>query len=413
MNPLKKDQSSLGGSATHFADFMIGVTDKKPSVNTGNPNLLDGWDSTVLPWIDYSNLDGSAQSGVGKTSILPETEILFGESTHSHVTMNEDGVETAEAWSGGSFFRNRMGQDVRIPTVGSTSGGNCSIIKISVNNPVGLGTVNQEYLTGTLPSGITTTGGGRYFLTVEGSFGGSVTDWLDGQVVYLNDDSSVNLTSNAKYADMTPTSYQDGSTSKQYIEITDTVKPSKSGQSDSNIEIVGRPVLLRASRLGVKTKSKLFKYEVYPLYLVGKLMDKAQINNISIKEKTGTFQRTTAPVLSITNGSNGVIDLANDGSSNLTINDSTPPTNFVSIDRLSSSTVDTQNEHIIRPSTTKDIFYIGENETKEVDMTKVFGIDRNVITPDNNNVEVTFLTAKQISTGSSKFVQSSLNFKEQ
>ncbi len=413
MNPLKKDQSSLGGSATHFADFMIGVTDKKPSVNTGNPNLLDGWDSTVLPWIDYSNLDGSAQSGVGKTSILPETEILFGESTHSHVTMNEDGVETAEAWSGGSFFRNRMGQDVRIPTVGSTSGGNCSIIKISVNNPVGLGTVNQEYLTGTLPSGITTTGGGRYFLTVEGSFGGSVTDWLDGQVVYLNDDSSVNLTSNAKYADMTPTSYQDGSTSKQYIEITDTVKPSKSGQSDSNIEIVGRPVLLRASRLGVKTKSKLFKYEVYPLYLVGKLMDKAKINNISIKEKTGTFQRTTAPVLSITNGSNGVIDLANDGSSNLTINDSTPPTNFVSIDRLSSSTVDTQNEHIIRPSTTKDIFYIGENETKEVDMTKVFGIDRNVITPDNNNVEVTFLTAKQISTGSSKFVQSSLNFKEQ
>ena len=46
-------------------------------------------------------------------------------------------------------------------------------------------------------------------------------------------------------------------------------------------------------------------------------------------------------------------------------------------------------------------------------MTKVFGVDRNVITPDNNNIEVTFITAKQIGTGSSKFVQSSLNFKEQ
>ena len=174
-----------------------------------------------------------------------------------------------------------------------------------------------------------------------------------------------------------------------------------------------RQVQLKASRQGVSAKSKLFKYDVYPLYLVGKLMDNAKINNISIKEKTGTFQRTTAPVLSITNGSNGVIDLANDGSSNLTINDSTPPTNFVSIDRLSSATVDTQNEHIIRPSTTKDIFFIGENQTKEIDMTKVFGIDRNVITPDNNNIEATFLTAKQIGTGSSKFVQSSLNFKEQ
>ena len=105
--------------------------------------------------------------------------------------------------------------------------------------------------------------------------------------------------------------------------------------------------------------------------------------------------------------------MANDGSSNLTINDSTPPTNFIEVDRLSSSIVDTQNEHIIRPSTTKDIFYIGENETKEVDMTKVFGIDRNVITPDNNNIEATFVTAKQLGSGDNKFVQSSLNFKEQ
>ena len=142
-------------------------------------------------------------------------------------------------------------------------------------------------------------------------------------------------------------------------------------------------------------------------------MDRSKINNISIREKSGTFQKTTAPVLSVTNGSNGFIDLANDGSTNNTINDSTPPTNFIEVDRLSSSIVDTQNEQIIRPSITKDIFYIGENETKEIDMTKVFGIDRNVITPDNNNIEATFFTAKQLGSGSSKFVQSSLNFKEQ
>ena len=418
MNPLKRDQSSLGGSGTHFADFMIGVTDKKPSVNTGNPNLLDGWDSGIVPWTDYTNAisgtdTANGEPGVGKTSILPEKEILFGEHTHSHATMDEDGVETSEAWSN-STYRCRMGQDVRIPVVSSTSGGACSLIKLKVNNPVGLGTVNQEYLIGTLPTGVTTTTTNpRYFLTVEGSFGGSVTDWLDGQVVYLNDDNEPNLSSNAKYSDMTPTSYQEGSTSKQYIEITDTVRPSKSGQPDTNINIVARPVELKASRLGVTTKTKLFKYDVYPLYLVGKLMDRSQINNISIKEKTGTFQRTTAPTLSVTNGSNGVIDLANDGSSNLTVNDSTPPTNFIEVDRLSSSIVDTQNEQIIRPSTTKDSFYIGENETKELDMTKVFGIDRNVITPDNNNIEAVFFTAKQLGSGSSKFVQSSLNFKEQ
>ena len=43
---------------------------------------------------------------------------------------------------------------------------------------------------------------------VEGSFGGGITDWLDGQVVYRNDDAeeSINTNSGAKYSDMTPTS---------------------------------------------------------------------------------------------------------------------------------------------------------------------------------------------------------------
>ena len=412
MNPINKDQSSLGGSGTHFADFMIGITDKKPSINSGNPNLLDGWDNTVVPWTDYTS-GGSGVPGIGKTSILPENEILFGEHTNSFTNMNEDGIETREAWSN-STFKCRMGQDVRIPSVGGTSGGACSLIKIKVNNPVDLAVgVTQEYLNGTLPSGLSTSAGPRYYLSVEGAFGGDITDWLNGQVVYRNDDGTINQNSSARFADVAPTTYIDSNVSKQYIEITDTVKPTSSGSGDTNLTIVGRPVQLKTSRQGVSAKTKLFKYDVYPLYLVGKLMDKAKINNISIKEKTGTFQRTTAPVLSVTNGSNGFIDLANDGSANNTINDSTPPTNFVSVDRLSSSTVDTQNEHIIRPSTTKDIFYIGENETKEVDMTKIFGIDRNVITPDNNNVEAVFFTAKQLGSGSSKFVQSSLNFKEQ
>ena len=99
--------------------------------------------------------------------------------------------------------------------------------------------------------------------------------------------------------------------------------------------------------------------------------------------------------------------------SNNALNDQTPPTNFKEVERLSSASVDTQNQRPLRNTITKDIFYIGENKTKEIDMTKVFGIDRNVITPDNQNVEATFFTAKQLGSGGAKFVQSSLNFKEQ
>ena len=139
------------------------------------------------------------------------------------------------------------------------------------------------------------------------------------------------------------------------------------------------------------------------------LMDNSKINNIVVSEKSLTFKKSTSPKLYFTGGSKGFID---DVSSDAT-NTNDPPTNFIEIDRLSSASVDTQNERKLRTSVTKDIFYVGENQTKEVVMTKVFGVDRNVITPDNNNIEATFITAKQLASGGSKFIQGSLNFREQ
>ena len=160
-------------------------------------------------------------------------------------------------------------------------------------------------------------------------------------------------------------------------------------------------------------KSKLFKYSVFPLYLVGKLMDNAKINNISVKETIGETQTTVSPVLAVTNGSVGTVDNAS-GNADTT---GLPPTNFVSVKRLSSSEVDTQNEQKLRESSTvtKDIFFIGANSTKEIDMTKIFGVDRNVITPDNLNLEATFLTAKKLdgSSGDTGNIQLTLNYKEQ
>ena len=140
-------------------------------------------------------------------------------------------------------------------------------------------------------------------------------------------------------------------------------------------------------------------------------MDNSAINNISIKETIGESQKTTSPVLAVTNGSLGLIDNAG-GNADTT---GLPPTNFVSVKRLSSSEVDSQNQQKLRPSITKDTFYIGANSTNEVDMTKIFGVDRNVITPDNLNLEATFLVAKKLdgTSGSTGNVQLTLNYKEQ
>ncbi len=46
-------------------------------------------------------------------------------------------------------------------------------------------------------------------------------------------------------------------------------------------------------------------------------------------------------------------------------------------------------------------------------MGKVFGQDRNVITPDNNNLEATFWVAKKIDSGASGTMEASISYKEQ
>ena len=46
-------------------------------------------------------------------------------------------------------------------------------------------------------------------------------------------------------------------------------------------------------------------------------------------------------------------------------------------------------------------------------MSKIFGPDRTVITPDNQNIEAFFLVAKKLDDGSSGEIEATLNYKEQ
>tara|TARA_A100001391_G_scaffold203667_1_gene196669 strand:- start:318 stop:1514 length:1197 start_codon:yes stop_codon:yes gene_type:complete len=398
---------------------MIGLTDKKPT--TAGPTLT-GWDASVVDWTQY--LGQSATGGtpdaatVGMTtSILPNSEILFGESTHSWAGMDEDGFEFAESWSPRSP-RVRMGIDSRIPSVTNPGGGRCSLATFEVAVPTAISPATTFQINQQNPETGATDASEGYYLKVEGVFDSSITDWVGGQVVYRDPSDVTNnvetpvtfeLTSNPSGTIVnrrSPISYTDTSgVVFSYIKISNDI-----GTSDpNNITLIGRPVTLTAKALG-QIKSKLFKFDPFPLYLVGKLMDNSKINNISVKETIGETQTTTSPILAVTNGSVGVIDNASGNAES-----GTPPTNFTSVKRLSSSEVDIQNEQKLRPSITKDIFYIGANSTEEIDMSKVFGVDRNVITPDNLNLEATFFTAKKLdgSSGDTGNVQLTLNYKEQ
>ena len=135
------------------------------------------------------------------------------------------------------------------------------------------------------------------------------------------------------------------------------------------------------------------------------------IRDRSIREKIGTFTRTIAPVFAVTPY------VTVERYDNQAESDGSPPTNFEEVDRLSSALVDVQNTQQLRPSVLKDVFYVGENDSKTVDMTGVFGPDRTAITPNLLNSSATFFTAKTFKDSNglntSGTIQMGINYGEQ
>ncbi|BCU98216.1 MAG: hypothetical protein CM15mV20_3170 [uncultured marine virus] len=169
-----------------------------------------------------------------------------------------------------------------------------------------------------------------------------------------------------------------------------------------------------------QTKIKLYNFDPYPLFFVAKMSDKSDINNLTIKETSGDFVKTSSPKLFVSNVANNTATLTWSGSGEVTLannntsNTASAPTNFKGLERLSGSEIDNQNIQNIRTGVLRDTFYIGaKTSSEEVDMTKVFGVDRRVIAPDRNNIEATFLTAKKIDSGATGEIQVTLNYKEQ
>ncbi len=353
-----------GDDYGHFADFLIGVTDKAPVVNL--PDTLSGF---VI--------------GAATTTVLPNNDILFGKHTHSYASYDENGVEQGEGWAA-TQPPLRMGIDYRIPNLPNPAGGLCSKISIKVQEPTEIENAVQSQLVND----------GSYYIEIPGSFPSLSYD--GGQIAFKYNETI--YTPNIRYVGEPVGPYLKNDSSFSYIKISGQISES------NNFSLLLRPVILAGT--GEVNSGKLFNYNPFPLYLVAKLQDNSQINNITVKETIGNFQRTITPKWY--KYDNTSIELYG----GKTDNAGTSPTNFSEIDRLSSALIDTQNNSQLRPSITRDTLYIGANNTKSINMSKVFGADRRVITPDNNNLEATFIVANKINAGSGS-IETSLNFKEQ
>lgn len=374
LNPGSSD------SFNHFADFQIGITDLVPQT-FGTDELLG-----------FKKTPTSTLQTTIRTNVAP-LEAPYISHTHTRQFLTEDGAARAEGW-GPLQPPLRGAIDFRIPNPPGPVSGKCSKITVDVLDAVSIEGLQEVLDTedSNIPGNI-----GKYYLRKEGAFPTDIT--FDGGQVKLSAQSSASA---AKYVGDAKVYIDADDNTYGYIEIDQSVTNS----SDSfSIDI--RPV--RISATGSPDRQKLFNFDPFPLYFFAKLSDNATINNISFKETTGGFQRTISPRL-YKFGANSSIITTN------TNNLGEPPTNFEEVTRLSSAVIDKQNVQKLRPTTKIDTVYVGKDQSLEVDMSKVFGQDRNVITPDDQNIEATFLVAKKLddfTTNPNNAIEATLNYKEQ
>ena len=409
-----------------YSDFTIGITDKQPNVSLGG--VLNDWTNVTWRGVDDT---GSEVVGTGNTNSLPLKDLHYGEYSHDHAGMNEFAEETGEVFRSSTFTRARCGMDGRIPNVGESNptdgGGVCSKITFTVRPPT---TVSG--FTESIGNPDPSISGAGFFLV--GTPGGGqfstlgVDNFNDGQVAIKKLDGTI-VTPGSRYEGEKKSFVQNNLT-VEYIQITESLGAPY--DTDSNLSIAVRPILMEAARM--PTRSKIYNYEPWPLYLAGKLRDNSMINGITVKETVGDFVRTITPKLYVKavgydkwdprpDGFVGdrtfgfvsdTISVTNAGGKAATLGEA--PSHFREINRLSSALYDSQTEQTLRPGVTRDTFYVGKDESMTVDMKKIFDVDRDSITPDNQNVEATFFVTKKIPSSdglTAGRVRASVNFKEQ
>jgi len=363
---------SIREDERHFAEFLLGVTDRKPTEyfdSDGEPQL--GW--------DYEEVDPRPE--------LPFDDMIFAEITQSTTRRNRFGYEIGES----NYPPEYVGEiDYRIPVPPGDDSGVCSklTVELQERQPLTVTMVQNNPKTGAVD--------GQYYLTLSGQQfpSGSI---INGEIGIASGDvfveSGILFTSEQD-------DFESDNTTIYFAQISGQLPGVNPGDS---VQIALTPVRLFGQHVDT---AKIMKFNPFPLYLVCMMRDNSLVNSVSIKEVVGNTTVASTPKwilnpnmsLSPAINSNAVDDL--------------PPVNFISENRLDSASIDTQLEQKLRPYEVLDSFYVGKDETKVVDLTNIYGADREEITPDLFNLEATFFIGTSVdeSTGT---VQISLNTAEQ
>lgn len=378
LNPYSTDGRS-------FADFFIGITDKSPSISTEGELLFAKGNDPRLPF----NIN----------------DVLYGEWTNYRLEQDINGNEYTES---DERYAYALQIDPQIPTPPGSYSGGCSRLSARVSE------FNLECeFTTTLPAVALSNeeiAAGNYLIfpgteaILEGLEG------LKGGELGIPSGGSF-IASGVKFVSDKATVYYEQNV-KKFIVAVDGSLTGVTQIAFKSIRIFGRYI----------NKTKVFSFDIYPLHIVIGMRDNAKVNNISIEEYDNINKFSYAPQWLLPTVSPIELQNAGSGSDVLDRNNGLflsggftvpgdPATNYLEVDRLSSALVDTQLQQPLRPGKVKTTVFLGENESRKVELDYLFGQDRYLITPGSYNTKATFVTVKALD--QQALTQVTLNFKEQ
>jgi len=391
LNPVFRDNGTNAGN--QVADFRLGFTNVEPDINR-----VDG---------DIFNVPG-----VGYTTILPEERYLFAENKGRGINLNANGIETGEI---NNIPYTPLEIDITTPEILNPGGGVCSRISMEVQPPIEISSVNY---TNTNPE----TGDAGNFLEVIGRFPtlslneeGDDTGYDGGEVAVEDEDENV-FDTGIRYVGVVKTFTPDPANPQEknsYISISDDISLIAGLSQPYKLFITPLKITFSNGITTLDSKITIFNYNPFPLYFVAQLKDNSALNSISIKETIGLNQKVSSPIQVSSAYTRNLLLTNAEGNANLV--GSSPP-NFIDVERLSSLKIDTLNQQKLRIGNQTriiDTFYVGENDSRTVDLSKVFGVDRYQIIRNRRSNEGIFVVAENISSNISADVQMSLNYTEQ
>jgi hypothetical protein len=386
LNPNSRESSS------HFREFRIGVTPKEPSLDVDGNLVFDG------------------------EPLIQDNEI-FLESAQFQAQKNASGIEVGE-------FDPRIGavmsDDYRLPRPKGAYSGVCSTASVQVMN-----TEKDASYVNAHPE----TGNPGNFIVFEDDPNISVNG---GEIGVL--DSGGNRFIPARYLSENITFTSDVNTyTNPSTEVT-TIYAAISAPLSS---IPGGKIAFKVLQMTGRhvSKSAVQKFDVFPLYMFVSMHDNASVYNIAVIENDGTTSLSHTPAWLIGSNCNiEAIETGNPAPSSSIVDvigtneylgtdglfymggqstQSSPPANFTDKNYLNAAFYDTQTSQPLRPGALKYTFFVGANETVDVDMKHLFGIDRYKITKGSFNNKSVYINSRVLDAGQTGTVDISILGKEQ